>query len=49
MHPNAVLIKGVVCGVRVEEIDDPLMQKIRYLDKLIDELAKGKWMEKILR
>lgn len=49
MHPNASLIKGVVCGVRVEEIDDPLMQKIRYLDKLIDELAKGKKMEKILR
>lgn len=49
MHPNSVLIKGVVCGVRVEEIDDPLMQKIRYLDKLIDELAKGKKMEKILR
>lgn len=49
MHPNAALIKGVVCGVRVEEVDDPLMQKIRYLDKLIDELAKGKTMEKILR
>jgi hypothetical protein len=49
MHPNASLIKGVVCGVRVEEVDDPLMQKIRYLDKLIDELAKGKAMEKILR
>ena len=49
MHPNASLIKGVVCGVRVEEIADPLMQKIRYLDKLIDELAKGKAMEKILR
>ena len=49
MHPNSALIKGVVCGVRVEEIDDPLMQKIRYLDKLIDELAKGKKMEKILR
>jgi hypothetical protein len=48
-HPNSSLIKGVVCGVRVEEIDDPLMQKIRYLDKLIDELAKGKSMEKILR
>jgi hypothetical protein len=48
-HPNAALIKGVVCGVRVEEIEDPLMQKIRYLDKLIDELAKGKKMEKILR
>ncbi|TLM78189.1 DUF2200 domain-containing protein [Microbulbifer harenosus] len=49
MHPNACLIKGVVCGVRVEEVEDPLMQKIRYLDKLIDELAKGKAMEKILR
>ena len=49
IHPNTSLIKGVVCGVRVEEIDDPLMQKIRYLDKLIDELAKGKAMEKILR
>ena len=49
MHPNVSLIKGVVCGVRVEEVDDPLMQKIRYLDKLIDELAKGKAMEKILR
>jgi len=48
-HPNASLIKGVVCGVRVEEVEDPLMQKIRYLDKLIDELAKGKAMEKILR
>lgn len=48
-HPNSSLIKGVVCGVRVEEIEDPLMQKIRYLDKLIDELAKGKAMEKILR
>lgn len=49
MNPNAALIKGVVCGVRVEEIDDPLMQKIRWLDKLVDELAKGKKMEKILR
>ncbi len=49
MHPNCSLIKGVVCGVRVEEIEEPLMQKIRYLDKLIDELAKGKAMEKILR
>lgn len=48
-NPNSSLIKGVVCGVRVEEIKDPLMQKIRYLDKLIDELAKGKPMEKILR
>ncbi|HSX94880.1 MAG TPA: DUF2200 domain-containing protein [Hydrogenophaga sp.] len=49
LHPNAALIKGVVCGVRVEEVEDPLMRKIRYLDKLIDELAKGKAMEKILR
>lgn len=49
IHPNSPLIKGVVCGVRVEEIADPLMRKIRYLDKLIDELAKGKTMEKILR
>lgn len=49
MNPNCALIKGVVCGIRVEEIDDPLMQKIRYLDKLIDELAKGREMEKILR
>lgn len=48
-HPNSSLIKGVVCGVRVEAIEDPLIQKIRYLDKLIDELAKGKAMEKILR
>ena len=48
-NPNASLIKGVVCGIRVENIEDPLMQKIRYLDKLIDELAKGKRMEKILR
>jgi hypothetical protein len=49
MNPNASLIKGLVCGIRVEEIEDPLMQKIRYMDKLIDELAKGKKMEKILR
>ncbi len=49
MHPNSALITGVVCGVRVEEVEDPLMRKIRYLDKLIDELAKGKAMEKILR
>lgn len=48
-HPNAPLIKGVVCGVRIEEIEDETMRKIRYLDKLIDELAKGKTMEKILR
>ena len=49
IHPNSLLIKGVICGVRVEEIDDPVVQKVRYLDKLIDELAKGKTMEKILR
>ena len=49
LHPNTTLIKGVVCGVRVEAVDDPLMQKIRWLDKLIDELAKGRAMEKILR
>lgn len=48
-HPNADLVKGVVCGVRVEEVEDPLMRKIRILDKLIDELAKEKSMEKILR
>jgi hypothetical protein len=49
MNPNCSLIKGVVCGVRVEDVEDPLMQKIRFLDKLVDELAKGKAMEKILR
>ena len=49
IHPNSALIKGVVCGVRVENVEDPLMQKIRWLDKLVDELAKGKPMEKILR
>jgi hypothetical protein len=49
LHPNAKLITGVICGYRVEDIADPLMQKIRYLDKLVDELAKGKKMEKILR
>lgn len=49
MNPSRELITGVVCGVRVEEIEDPLMREIRYLDKLIDELAKGKKMEKILR
>lgn len=48
-NPNASLIKGVICGIRVENIVDPLMQKIRYMDKLIDELAKGKKVEKILR
>ena len=49
MHPNTALIKGVVCGIRVEAIEDPLMQQLRWLDKLIDELAKGRAMEKILR
>jgi hypothetical protein len=49
LNPNATLITGVVCGVRVEEIEDPLMQRIRYLDKLVDELARGKAMEKVLR
>lgn len=49
IHPNSHLIKGVICGYRVEEIEDELVQKARYLDKLIDELAKGKTMEKILR
>ena len=49
IHPNTALITGVVCGVRVENVEDPLMRKIRYLDKLIDELARGKAMEKILR
>ncbi|MBX3217440.1 MAG: DUF2200 domain-containing protein [Labilithrix sp.] len=49
MNPNAELITGVVCGVRVEDVTDPLMQKIRYLDKLVDELAKGKELTRILR
>lgn len=49
LHPNRVLIKGVVCGVHVEDIEEPTMQAIRYLDKLVDELAKGKTMDKILR
>ena len=49
LNPNAVLITGVVCGVRVEEIEDPLMQKIRYMDKLVDEVGRGKKMESILR
>lgn len=49
LHPNSSLITGVVCGVRVEEVEDPLMRKIRQMDKLVDELAKGKSMEKILR
>jgi hypothetical protein len=49
LNPNAGLITGVICGIRVEQIEDPLMQKIRYLDKLVDELAKGRAMEKVLR
>lgn len=49
LNPNRKLIKGVVCSVRVEAIEEPLMQEIRYLDKLVDELAKGKALEKILR
>ena len=49
LNPNASLITGVVCGVRVEDVEDPLMQKIRYLDKLVDELAKGKTMDRVLR
>ncbi|MCJ1674112.1 MULTISPECIES: DUF2200 domain-containing protein [unclassified Rathayibacter] len=49
MNPSAVLITGVVCGVRVESVEDPLMQRIRWLDKLVDELAKGKAMTKVLR
>jgi hypothetical protein len=49
LHPNATRITGVVCGVRVEAIEDPLMQRIRYLDKLVDELAKGRALEKVLR
>ena len=49
LNPNAALITGTVCGVRVQDVEDPLMQKIRYLDKLVDELAKGKAMNKVLR
>jgi hypothetical protein len=49
VHPNSSLIKGVVCGIRVEDVDDPLMRRIRQLDKLVDELAKGKVIEKVLR
>ncbi|WP_418057921.1 DUF2200 domain-containing protein [Pimelobacter simplex] len=49
LHPNAALITGSVCGIRVEDVEDPLMQKIRYLDKLVDELARGKAMAKVLR
>jgi hypothetical protein len=49
IHPNSSLIRGVICGVRVEEIEDPLVRKARYLDKLIDELAKGKALDKVMR
>ena len=49
LHPNAHLITGVICGYRIEEIENPLTQQVRYLDKLVDELARGKKMEKILR
>jgi hypothetical protein len=49
LHPNAILINGTICGYRIEEIEDPLTKKVRYLDKLVDELAKGKKMDKILR
>lgn len=49
LHPNAHLITGVICGYRIEEIENPLTQQVRYLDKLVDELAKGRKMEKILR
>ena len=49
MNPNASKISGLICGVRIEEIEDPLMKKVRYMDKLVDELAKGRAMEKILR
>lgn len=49
LNPNAVLITGSICGVKIQEIEDPLMKKIRYLDKLVDEIAKGRPMEKILR
>lgn len=49
LHPNVSMITGVICGVRVEEIEEPLMQQIRYLDKLVDELARGKKLEKVLR
>ena len=49
LHPNSSLIRGVVCGIRVEDVEDPLMRKIRCMDKLVDELAKGRAMEKILR
>lgn len=49
IHPNTALIKGLICGIRVEDIEDPLMQRIRWMDKLVDELYKGKAMDKVLR
>ncbi len=49
MHPNAGMITGMICGYRIEEIEDPIMRQVRYMDKLVDELAKGRAMEKILR
>jgi hypothetical protein len=49
MHPNVGMITGMICGYRIEEIEDPLMRQIRYLDKLVDDLAKGRAMEKVLR
>jgi len=49
MHPNASMITGMICGYRIEEIEDPIMRQVRYMDKLVDELAKGRAMEKILR
>lgn len=49
LHPNAHLIKGVICGYRIEDLESPLIQRVRYMDKLVDELAKGRKMEKILR
>jgi len=49
MHPNAHMITGMICGYRIEEIEDPIMRQVRYMDKLVDELAKGRSMEKILR
>jgi Uncharacterized protein conserved in bacteria len=49
IHPNSSLIKGTICGIRVEDIEDPLIQKVRYIDKLIDELARGKSLEKVMR
>jgi len=49
MHPNVLMITGMICGYRIEEIEDPIMRQVRYMDKLVDELAKGRAMEKILR